>query len=91
MSDAEVAVVRLLTQLKVLRWWDSPGLTDVGVEQLTALTQLSALEVRRCEGLSAELGGHHPHDENSFELRAHSDEVSVTMLLCVMRQFKALV
>jgi hypothetical protein len=52
MSDAEVPVVRQLTQLIVLRWWDSPGLTDVGVEQLTALTQLSALEVRRCDGLS---------------------------------------
>ena len=33
-SDAEVRVVRQLTQLRVLRIWDSPGMTDVGAEQL---------------------------------------------------------
>jgi hypothetical protein len=74
-TDAEVRVVRQLTQLRVLRIWDSPGMTDVGMELLTALTSLSALRVRRCDGLSEELGGHHEYFEKSYELRG--DEVSV--------------
>jgi hypothetical protein len=78
-SDAEVRVVRQLTQLRVLRIWDSPGMTDVGAEQLTALACLTTLELRRCDGLSVELGGHHKHFENnSFELRDDGQEVRST-------------
>jgi hypothetical protein len=57
MSNAVVPVVRQLTQLHQLQWFDSPGLTDVGVEQLTVLTGLRVLDVRQCNGLSEELGG----------------------------------
>lgn len=57
MSNAVVPVVRQLTQLHELQWFDSPGLTDVGVEQLTALTGLRVLDVRQCNGLSEDLGG----------------------------------
>lgn len=77
MSDADAPVVRQLVQLKVLRWWNSPWLTDVGVEQLTALTRLTRLDVRRCESLSWELGGHHHFYNNCLELRSHVSVCSV--------------
>jgi hypothetical protein len=35
-----------------------------------------------------ELGGHHEHYEKCFELRGHSDEVSVTLLRDLMHHFQ---
>jgi hypothetical protein len=74
LCDAEVPVLQQLNHLRVLRIWYSPVLTDVGLEQLTALTCLSALEVGRCAALSEELGAH-PCFDSSFYLRDDGDEV----------------
>jgi hypothetical protein len=81
MGNAQASVVRQLTHLRVFRWWNSPGLTDVGVEQLTALTRLTTLEIRRCEGLSWQLWGHHPFYSYSVEL--WYDEFVEVSFLCV--------
>jgi hypothetical protein len=77
MSDAAATVVRQLTHLRVFRWWNSPGLTDVGVEQLTALTRLTTLDIHRCEGLSRELWRHHPIFNYCVELWGGGRNVSV--------------
>jgi hypothetical protein len=74
LCDAKVPVLQQLSYLKVLRIWYSPVLTGVGLEQLTALTCLSALEVGRCSALSEELGGH-PCFDSSFYLRGDGGEV----------------
>jgi hypothetical protein len=80
MTDAVAPVVRQLTQLQYLSWWDSPGLTDVGAEQLTALTGLQDLNIGDCRGLSEELGGKPfqpegfpPRDDRYLQLHAFSD------------------
>jgi hypothetical protein len=75
MSNAVVPVVRQLTQLHELQWFDSPGLTDVGVEQLTALTSLRGLDVRQCR-LSRELGGNDPAYSDLLVCSGDDDEVS---------------
>lgn len=54
-TDAAASVLAQLTQLQDLGWCNSPGLTDVGLEQLTALTDLSRLWGKMCLGLSEEL------------------------------------
>lgn len=50
--DAAAAVVAQLTQLTKLKWLSSPGLTDAGLEQLTALTALRSLHMDGMPGLS---------------------------------------
>lgn len=51
-NDAAVRVIVELTSLKELCWRDSPALSDVGLQQLSALTALTQVEVSNC-GLSA--------------------------------------
>lgn len=75
MSDAVLPVVRQLTQLRDLSWYYSAGLTDVGVEQLTALTRLCGLDVRHCSGLSDELGGTPQYGSDLQVYSGDDDEV----------------
>lgn len=53
-GDAAAAVLAQLTQLQSL-CWGAPLLTDVGLQELTALTGLQHLLVCNCESLSEEL------------------------------------
>ena len=52
-GDDAAGFIAELTGLKTLEWSDSPGLTDTGLQQLTALTELTRLTVKSCKGLSA--------------------------------------
>lgn len=55
LTDAAAPVVAQLTQLQHLVWSCSPGLTDSGLVQLTALELLTHLKFSDCKSLSKEL------------------------------------
>lgn len=75
-GDAAAVAVVQLTQLRALKWSRSPGFSDVGFQQLTALTGLTWLY---CDGfycfLSDELFSGRP-DPRKRNLYMSSDEVS---------------
>jgi len=56
-EDSSVSVVTQLTQLCSLTWQNSLDLTDLGLEQLTALRALTSLDIRESLGLSKQLVG----------------------------------
>ena len=70
-DDAAAGVVRHLTQLRALFWEGSEGLTDVGLQELTALQGLTHIQMLLNLGLSAELldDGAHAADGGSGRLR----------------------
>lgn len=51
-DDTAAAVVAQPTHLTELKWFSSPGLTDAGLEQLTALTGLHSVNMDGMPGLS---------------------------------------
>lgn len=50
-TDAAAPVLAQLTQLRELAWTDSPGVSDQGIKQLTALRRLDTLLLMECSGL----------------------------------------
>jgi hypothetical protein len=51
-DDATTGVVAQLTNLSSLSWWESLGLTDAGLFQLTSLRRLSSFNMQYCPGVS---------------------------------------
>jgi hypothetical protein len=51
-DDAAAGVVAQLTNLSSLSWWQSPGLTDAGLFQLTSLRRLSSFNLQDCPSVS---------------------------------------
>jgi hypothetical protein len=51
-DDAAAGVVAQLTSLSSLSWWESPGLTDACLFQLTSLRKLSSFNLQDCPGVS---------------------------------------
>lgn len=82
-SDAAVAVVTQLTQLTNLEWKTAPGLTDVGLQQLTALGQLEVLELLENLDISREVVPSNWFDALELQLRP-SAQVGVLGCWCVL-------
>lgn len=51
-ADAAASLLARHTQLRDLNWYESPELTQQGLQQLTALTALNRLEVVWCDSIS---------------------------------------
>jgi hypothetical protein len=82
-DDAAAGVVRHLMQLRSVFWEGSEGLTDVGLQQLTALQGLTYLQMLLNSGLSAEVldDGAHAEDGGSGMLHLVVRPDKVGMLL----------
>ena len=78
-GDAAAGVLGQLMQLRSISWEGSDGLTDVGLQELTALQRLTWLHVFCAPGLSAELldDGAHIEDGGSgtLHLKVRPDQV----------------
>jgi hypothetical protein len=69
-ADQQAEVIGQLTWLTELRWSNSPALTDVGLEQLTTLTNLGRLWLHGCYNLSNQANW-----MDKFELLSQHDKV----------------
>jgi hypothetical protein len=72
----------MLTQLSDLEWYGSEGLTDAGLEQLTALTGLSSLHMFDMPGLSPVVSGDKPYQGDDLILTTSVKVGGCIMAVC---------
>lgn len=82
-AAATIAQLHRLRLLEVLTWVHPPELSDVGLQQLTALTGVTELLVMHCRGLSEDISMDCDSEgEGSVDVHSSYEKVRVGVAAC---------